>query len=189
MATAADLAPADSLFRALTISGSVASSLAIRSVSAARSGDVTGTELGLGQGAELGLELGNLGPHLLERGGRGALAFGERGGDLGVEPLLGLGDLLGDGGGSGDRAAFAGGLGQGLQRGLQLSDAVGKPGKLGRHLLDVRFEAGELCLERRERLGVDEAGGAASSLASRCSSAAMSGAGFAPWPRSSPLQA
>jgi hypothetical protein len=90
----------------------------MRSVSAAarpKLGEFTRAPLSLRQGGKLCLELGDLALHLLDRGGIGGFACGQRGSDLGIQPLLGLGDLLADGGGVSDGAAFLGRLGQSLQ--------------------------------------------------------------------------
>ena len=90
----------------------------------------------------------------LQRGGVAGLGLGQRLGDLGVEPLLGLGDLLGNGRGRRDRAAFARRLGNGLERGLELRDAVGKIGKLRRGFLDAGLQGLDLGLELRQRFGI-----------------------------------
>ncbi len=48
---------------------------------------------------------------------------------------------------SSDRAAVAGGVGQGLERGFELSDAVGQRGELGRGLVDALLKRGHARLE------------------------------------------
>ncbi len=104
---------------------------------------------------------------------------GQRIGELGVEPLLGLGDLLGNGGAvrrpSRRRWPVSA---RGLERGFELADAVGKLGKLGRGLVDAGLQGFDLGLELRQALR-HRPRRAARSRAWRCaaSSAAMSGCG------------
>ncbi len=114
----------------------------------------TGPQLGFGERADLGLELGDLALQLLERGGVAGFGLGECFGDLAVEPLLGLGDLLGDGGGRGDRAAFARRLRDGLQRRLELRDAVGEIGEFGRQVLGAGLQRIDPRLELRQGFGI-----------------------------------
>ena len=68
-----------------------------------------------------------------------------------------------------------GGLGQSLERGFELGDAVGQLGELGRGLACRSAQAPPCAFELRQRFGIGRRARRRSSLARRCSSAARSG--------------